>query len=399
MAPAGFSKSFFGTFKETTLSCVFDIGGIIAGFAIAVQLGLFQLSPWAVALYPAVVSVKGVTTGLLTGRLSTALRIGTAYPKFFGNTKVFYKLVGAIVVLTLITSSTISGIAVLFGIMFWGTKVAMFPAILSVMVATLSLGLLTTLITIKVMFLSFKKSLDPELVVFPVISTLADIVVSILYIGVLNVYFSGVYGQLATALIGLINVSLVFVVVPKFGRHKDFLEIVKESLPALLLTALVVNITGTLLKGVNTIANGQKQIYIIYPAIIDMIGDVGLVVGSATMTRLALGELSPSFSSIVKNLKNILSAWTSSLVLFAVLGLITLPLSGVNSIDGLLNLLEILLVCNVIAFLSVITLSYAISIVTFERGLESDNFVIPLISTLADCITTAALFVSILVII
>jgi cation transporter-like permease len=399
MTPAGFSKSFFEAFKETTLSCIFDIGGIIAGFAIAVQLGLFELSPWAIALYPAVVSVKGVTTGLLTGRLSTALRIGTAYPKFFGNTKVFYKLVGAIVVLTLITSSSISGIAVLFGIMFWGTTAAVFPAILSVMVATLSLGLLTTLITIKVMFLSFKKSLDPELVVFPVISTLADIAVSLLYIGVLNIYFSGAYGQLATALIGLINVSLVFVVVPKFGRHKDFLKILKESLPALLLTALVVNITGTLLRGVNAIANSQKQIYIIYPAIIDMVGDVGLVVGSATMTRLALGELTPSFSSIIKNLKNIFSAWISSLVLFAVLGLIALPLSGVNSIAGLVNLLEILLVCNVIAFLSVITISYSISIVTFERGLESDNFVIPLISTLADFITTVALFVSILVII
>ncbi len=399
MAHAGVSKSFLGMLKETTLSCVFDVGGIIAGFAIAVQLGLFQLSPWAIALYPAVVSVKGVTTGLLTGRLSTALRIGTVSPKFFGNTKIFYKLVGAIVVLTLITSATISVIAVLFGNLFWGTTTAAFPAILSVMVATLSLGLLTTLVTIKAMFLSFKKSLDPDLVVFPVISTLADIVVSLLYVGVLNLYFSGYYGEWATALIGLINVVLVFIVVPKFGQQKDFLKILKESLPALLLTALVVNITGTLLRGVNAIANGQKQIYIIYPAVIDMIGDVGLVVGSAATTRLALGELTPSFASIIKHLKNIFSAWASSLMLFAILGFIAIPLSGAVSVSGLANLLEILLICNVIAFLSVVILSYAVSIVTFERGLEADNFVIPLISSLADCITTVALLVAILVII
>ncbi len=50
-------------FKETTLACLFDIGGLIAGFTIALQLGVFQLSPWAIALYPAVVSVKGVITG------------------------------------------------------------------------------------------------------------------------------------------------------------------------------------------------------------------------------------------------------------------------------------------------------------------------------------------------
>ena len=61
---AGLSNSFFGMFKETTLACLFDIGGLIAGFAIALQLGVFQLSPWAIALYPAVVSVKGVITGI-----------------------------------------------------------------------------------------------------------------------------------------------------------------------------------------------------------------------------------------------------------------------------------------------------------------------------------------------
>ena len=98
-------------FKETALTCLFDIGGLIAGFTIALQLGIFQLSPWALALYPAVVSVKGVITGLLTGRLSTALHLGTVYPKFFGNTKTFYRLIGALVVLTLATSATISAIS------------------------------------------------------------------------------------------------------------------------------------------------------------------------------------------------------------------------------------------------------------------------------------------------
>jgi hypothetical protein len=47
-------------FKETALAGLFDIGGLIAGFMIAMQLGIFQLSPWAIALYPAVVSIKGI---------------------------------------------------------------------------------------------------------------------------------------------------------------------------------------------------------------------------------------------------------------------------------------------------------------------------------------------------
>jgi mgtE-like transporter len=385
-------------FKETALACLFDIGGLIAGFTIALQLGVFQLSPWAIALYPAVVSVKGVITGLLTGRLSTALHLGTIYPKFFGNTKAFYNLIGAMVVLTLATSATISVIAIVFGSLFWGVSVGVFPAILTVMVATLSLGLLITLITVKFTFMSFKSSLDPDTIVYPAISTLADIIITFLYIGVLNLYFSGSIGKWAIIIFGLINVFLVLIIIPRNLREPEFLKIIKESLPTMLLVAFMVNITGTVLKGISSLANARRQVYTVYPAIIDMMGDVGLVVGSAATTKLALGVLSPSFSSIKHHAKNIFSAWTASLMLFSVLGLLSLAINGVFSLQEITSLLMILLVTNIIAF-SVITIStYAISILTFKRGLDPDNFVIPVGSSLADAITTIALFVALLLI-
>ncbi|MCL5950020.1 MAG: magnesium transporter [Candidatus Bathyarchaeota archaeon] len=387
-------------FKETALSCLFDIGGLIAGFTIALQLGVFQLSPWAIALYPAVVSVKGVITGLLTGRLSTALHLGTVYPKFFGNTKTFYRLIGAMVVLNLATSATISAIAIIFGSLFWGITIADFPAILTVMVATLSLGLLITLITVKFTFISFKSSLDPDTIVYPAVSTVADIVITFLYIGVLNLYFSGgPVGRWAIIIFGLVNVFLVLIILPRNIRETEFLKIIKESLPTMLLVAFMVNITGTILKGISNLADGRREIYTVYPAIIDMMGDVGLVVGSAATTKLALGVLTPSFSSIKNHAKNIFSAWTASLVLFAVLGLLSLAINGMFSLQGISSLLLILFVSNVIAFVAIVLLTYAISILTFKRGLDPDNFVIPVGSSLADAITTIALFVALLLII
>jgi mgtE-like transporter len=386
-------------FKETALACLFDIGGLIAGFMIAVQLGVFQLSPWAIALYPAVVSVKGVITGLLTGRLSTALHLGTIYPKFFGNTKTFYKLLEAMVVLTLATSATISVIAILFGSLFWGITVADFSAILAVMVSTMSLGLLMTLITVKFTFLSFKESLDPDTVVYPAISTVADIVITFLYIGVLNLYFSGSVGKGAIVLFGLINVFLVLIILPRNIHEAEFVKTLKESLPTMLLVAFMVNVTGTVLKGISNIADGRREIYTVYPAMIDMMGDVSLIVGSAATTKLALGVLAPSFSSIKNHVKNIFSAWVASVLLFAVLGLLSLGINGMVSLEGISNLLLLLFVSNIIAFIAIVLLSYAISIVTFKRGLDPDNFVIPVESSLADAITTIALFVALLLIV
>ncbi len=385
-------------FKETTLACLFDIGSLIAGFMIALELGVFQMAPWAIALYPAVISVKAVITGLLTGRLSTALHLGTIYPKFFGNTKSFYKLIAAMVVLTLGTSVTISAISI-FGTLFWGVTISEFPAILTVMVATLSLGLLITVMTVQFTFVSFKRSLDPDTIVYPAVSTLANIVITFLYIAVLNLYFSGFIGRWTIILFGLINVFLVLFILPLNVRDAEFRRIIRESLPTMLLVAFMVNITGTLLKGISNLAGSRREIYTVYPAMIDMMGDASLVVGSAATVKLTLGVLAPSYSSIKNHAKNIFSAWASTLMLFVVIGILSLALNGVFTVSGITGLIVVLLLSNAFAYVSIVLVSYAISILTFKRGLDPDNFVIPIGSSLADALTTLALFITLLLLV
>ncbi|NIO37408.1 magnesium transporter MgtE, partial [Candidatus Bathyarchaeota archaeon] len=43
---------------------------------------------------------------------------------------------------------------------------------------------------------------------------------------------------------------------------------------------------------------------------------------------------------------------------------------------------------------AIILISYAIAVITFQKGLDPDNFVIPIESALADSITAVALFVA-----
>ena len=135
------SSRFSETFKETLLAYTFDMGGLIAGFVVASQLGLFQLSPWAIAVYPAILSAKGVIHGLLSGRLGTALHLGTVYPRFLNNTKSFYNLIHVTVVMTLIISVVMSLFSLIFGSVFWGASFVDFLDIVIVVVATMALGL------------------------------------------------------------------------------------------------------------------------------------------------------------------------------------------------------------------------------------------------------------------
>jgi len=385
-------------FKETSLAYLFDIAGLLAGFLVAYQLGVFRLSPWALALYPTLISTR-VISGLLSGRLSTALHLGTIYPRFSGNTKSFYKLIDAIIVLTLVTSLTVSLISLFFGYLLWGITLADFSAIVSVMVATLAIGLLFSLVTIKVAFVSFKRGLDPDIVVYPIISTAVSIFITLCYIGVLNLFFFLPYlGRLAILAIGFTHVFLVLYLISRDKQEPEFLKTISESLIMLLFVSIMVTLTGTIFKGISNFAENRKEIYTIYPALINMVSNVGSVVGSTANTKLALGLLTPSFSSIKNHTKNITSAWVASFLMFTVLALISLAVNRVFSLSSVLNFMVIIWLSNVIAVIGIALLSYGVSILTFKRGLDPDNFVIPVETSFATIVTSTALLLALLLI-
>ena len=399
MTHAGISKSFVGMFKETSIAYFFDLGGLFAGFMVASQLGVFRLSPWAIALYPAIISAKGVIEGLLSGRLSTALHLGTVYPRFFMNTKSFYKLIEAVIVLTLATSVAMSTISLVFGHLFWGITLADFPAILSVVVATMAIGLVLLLVTIKVAFISFKRGLDPDVVVYPVMSTVATIFITFCFIVTLNLFICSNYlGRYIIVILGLAHLLIVFYIFPRNVREPEFIKTIRESLVALMFVAFIVNITGTILKGISDFVRDRKEIYTVYPALIGLVGDVGSVVGSTATTKLALGLLTPSLSSIRNHAKNIFSAWVASIAMFVVLAVSGLSIHGLFSLSAFSSLISILLIANVIAVTMIVLLSYAVSILTFQKGLDPGNFVIPIESSFAASITSVALLMALLLV-
>lgn len=391
------SKNFASLFKETSLAYFFGLGGLFAGFLIASYLGVFELASWTIALYPVLISAKGITSGLLSGRLSTALHLGTVKPSFFRNTKLFYTLLESLVFLTLATSAVITVFSLFFGKLFWGLTLNDFSGIVLVILATMSMGLLLSFITINIAFLSFKRGSDPDIVVYPILSTISDVFITACYLLCLTLYFYGAFGQVVLIIIGgfvvVFGISLVF----KNLHDPVFIKTIRESLFTIFLVAFLVNIAGTALIGIRNFIERRPEIVMVYPALIGMIGNVGSVVGSTSTTKLALGLLSPSFSSIKRHLKNIFSAWGASLLIFVILAFLSLLLTRTFSISYLFDLISILFLTNVFAVSVIVFLTYAISILAFKRGLDPDNFVIPVESSFADVITSIALLASLII--
>jgi len=381
--------------KEALIAFSFNIGGILAGFMVASQLNVFQLSPWAIAVYPAILTARGVISGLFSGRLSTALHIGTIHPRLRGNTERFYMLFKSIIFITLETSVAMSLVSMIFGSLFWGIAFADFSDILIVISATMILGLTNSLFTIEIAFISFKKGLDTDVIVYPVMSTVADIIITLCYVFTLNLFFLfGFVGRCIVIFLGVALITLALDFLPRCIHDQVFVKTIKESLLTLVFVAFVVNVTGTILKDTSEIVGSRKEIYTVYPALIDTVGDVGSVVGSTATTKLALGLLKPSFHAIRNHATRISATWTASIIMFTVYSILSLLTQGTFTLHAFLGFASVLLITNIIAVSAIVLVSYGVAILTFKKGLDPDNFVIPIESSLADSITSIALLVA-----
>ncbi|MCS7123943.1 MAG: magnesium transporter [Candidatus Bathyarchaeota archaeon] len=393
--------NFTKTLKQSVIAYAFNVFGIAAGTIIAYYSGLFQRAPWAVVIYPPILSARGVIGGLFCGRLSTALHLGIVQPRFLGNTKSFYLLFQAVVFLTFEASLLMGLVAVLFRALSYDVFVGELWDMVNVLVATMALALMViSPLTLTVSFLSFKRGLDPDIILYPVESTVSDFLITAIYISVLNVYLThGSFWYFLSA-VSLTLLFTAFYILVRNMREPEFTKTLRESLLTLIVVAFIINIAGTVLGRVDELIRERQEVYeaypvyVVYPALIDTIGDVGSVVGSTATTKLALGTLKASFSSIKNHFTEISGAWTASIMMYFAYSILALIIGGMFSPLNVVKFSLLLLTVNVLAAALIILVAYSVAIITYQKGLDPDNFEIPIESSLADALTTISLLVA-----
>jgi len=386
---------------QSLLSLSFNFGGMLAGTLIAVYFGVFSLAPWTLALFPGILSVRGAIGGLFSGRLSTGLHLGTVKASYTKNTKNFYLILRAVVVLSVVSGIMIGLGASMFGLFLWKATVIDFIEMLAVVIATMGLSILfIPPITIAVSVLSFRRGLDPDVIVYPIISTVSDIIDTACYILILNIFFT--LAPIGHYLIGLLDFILLFIVVyilVKTVGEEKFVETIKEFLLTLVIVTFVVNVTGSILVKVSEAIGNRPEIYVVYPAMIDTVGDVGSIVGSTATTNLALGVVKPSFSSIKQHITVLGGGWMASTIMFTLYFITASFMRRITTLNGLSKFAAQLLTTNILAVSAMVVIAYAVAIFTYRRGWDPDNFVIPIESSLADSITTLSLLIALTIVV
>jgi len=312
------------------------------------------------------------------------------------NTKDAHQLYAAIITLTWI-SAALLGTAACFTSVFT-LRLGLMEAMNILLVTFTSLGLSILVIsptTFLVSIHSFNRGLDPDMVVYPITSSTADVAISFIYVSLLYLITSG--NKLVSMVLFLVTVVFTGTVAWFYLMYRDereYVKTIKAFMGTLLAVTLIVNITGVMLGRISERIGDMAEIYAIYPAMIDTVGDVGSMTGSTATSKLSLGILKADMSSFKGHLSEVFYSWSGSLIMFTLYAFISASMFGFTNFRSLLatvwwtNLL-------VIPVISVV--SFAVGIVTFRRGLNPDNFVIPFETSLADSLTTVILYLMIIV--
>jgi mgtE-like transporter len=389
-------RDFLKSLTQSLLSLSFNITGLLAGFLLSSYFNVFNSFPWTFILYPGILSVRGAIGGLFSGRLSTGLHLGLFEPSLRNNTREAYLLFDTITVLTLISSVFMGVTSSIFSFLQGAASLVEIPAIFLVVLATMGLSIiLISPFTFGFSVLSYKRGFDPDMVVYPVISTFSDIVVTLCYVGVLIMIktFNGIHWVILI-LMDLFFIYVVLRVVKENREEEDFRETIREFIMTLSVISIIVNITGSALGKITDTIGKRLEIYTVYPALIDTVGDAGSIVGSTATTKMFLGTLPSSITAVRYHLKEIFSSWIATIVLFEVYAVISSLIYGLK----LLPLLSLrLLTLNLILIPLIILVSMGTAVVTRSRGLDPDNFVIPIETSISDGLTTIVLYLILII--
>ena len=377
---------------QAFLAFTFDLGGILSGRIALVFSPLFASAPWILALFPPLLSVRGDIGGIFAGKLGTMLHLGEAEPKIRGNTREFYSFIKSIFFLTFTDTIGIGIVAFIINLVLGNASyehLLLFIAVppiscLLTMVLVIPIGTLLGIIV-------FRRGLDPDIIVYPAMSTIDDAVITICYVFVVNLAL--IPSALLSMSISLLLLGLFFFALSMRCRgDSTFRRTLREGIPMVLLSSVIGTFGGIGLVSIREEIEKKPSILMLYPALIDTLGDIGSILGAQATTKLALKQISSFWETLRDGVTDLISVEVAAACMHVLFGLAAFLLGKATGLTpDLFLLVNIALIANLISFLFIALLSFAVATQTFKYRLDPDNFVIPLVTSIADFGATLAL--------
>lgn len=382
-------------FSQSLLALTFNVGGLVSGRLAVVFAPVFTASPWILALFPLVLTLRGGTSGILSGKIGTMLHTGEIKPQFRGNTEALWTLIKSTFVVTFSATLGMGFLAFMTQVIFHQVSVQTLSIFIVLPVLTSTISVLIAIpLTLFVAIKTYQSGIDPDILVYPIMSTANDLIVSIIYLLLVALILtSSSFVLLYGVIIILLALIAVFIIINTY-RNLLFSKTLKEAVFIILLSSVFGIVNGVILTSFRTEIEQIPSVLVLYPALIAILGDIGSILGSMETTKLALGYVS-SFSNVLRDVfVDLVSIEAAALIVHTIFAFVTQGIGWISQVPSdLLQLVQIAVLSNLFSFFFISVVSLIIATQTFRYGLDPDNFVIPLTSSLSDTISTLVLLV------
>ncbi len=166
----------------------------------------------------------------------------------------------------------------------------------------------------------------------------------------------------------------------------------RTTMPILIAMAALGIVAGTILQSFEEELITYPSILVLVPALIGVGGNLGTIFGSRFATGIHLGVLEFKFSNPVFR-NNIMAIVIASLIMFLILGFASYFISGLVGI-GALPLASVLLLsfsAGLIIISALIPTAIFVAYISYRKGLDPDDTIIPTVTPTGDIIGILAL--------
>jgi len=373
------------------------IGDLIAGILLSGMTNTLEMLPGLLVLIPGAIGMRGNIFGALGSRLGSNLHIGTLTPELKKSPILNQNIISAMI-LTIIMSIFLAfaakGFCILLG--FESISIVDFTVI-SVLGGIFSGALLlpaTILISIK----SYENGWDPDNVTTPLIAASGDLftIPSILLAVQILLWIRNGYVDTILFLIFIIIGIMGFIYGIKSGSHLK--KIIVHSTPALFLASLFGTTAGTILNGSFSTILGNPSILALVPLFSGESGDLVSILGARLSSGLHIGSIESSLRPTEGALRNFAIIIILAIIIYPLIGILAYFGSLAMGLEtvGLAKMVFISTSAGLMLTPIMLLIAFYLNTISYRKGLDPDNIVIPLSTSITDPVANTFLVLMVL---
>jgi mgtE-like transporter len=382
--------------KESLIALsICAVGDLCAGIILGNMEFFLQTYPGLMVIIPGAIGMRGNIFGSFGSRLSTHLHIGTLSPEF-KRSDILDENITASLILTMVLSVLLAVIAKIICIIFNFESISLYDFVMISFIAGLFSTIIMLPITMFISLKSFEGGWDPDNITTPFIAAVGDFfTLPAIILSVMTVNFIGFHPMVKMILFVIIIIITLASLISGYTADNEVRHIVRQSTPVLFFCSILGTVAGGILNNsISTLLKNQTLLTLV-PLFSGESGGLVSILGARLSSGLHSGLIDPVLRPKKHTMENFIAIVTLAVVMYPLIGFLaeSSTLAFGNAGVGFPQSLSISFLAGMILIMIMLLVVFYISTISYRRGLDPDNIVIPLSTSLTDSISTLILIV------